>query len=70
MEVTQSNAITGRLQKKSASDLTGKEGHLVKLVDATGLASVDLPAANTDCVQFVVGEAKRRARTATSSRWN
>jgi len=54
MNYVQSNTKTGAFQVASASDLTGKEGYLVKMTDASGTPKVDVPAAQTDFAQYVV----------------
>jgi hypothetical protein len=55
MTPTQSNTQAGLLKFIANADLTGKEGYLAKLVDATGTAKIDL-AGDGEFAQFVITE--------------
>ncbi len=54
MNASQSDTREGRVPFLASVDLTNKEGYVVKLVDAVGVAKVALPTADADPVQFVV----------------
>lgn len=50
----QTNVQPGELVFTAKTDLDGKEGHLVKIVNDSGKATVGLPSAVTDNVLFVL----------------
>lgn len=51
---TQSNTKIGKKVFASAADLTGKEGHLVKLANSGGTTVAALPALVTDICPFII----------------
>lgn len=54
MNYVQSNTKRGPFQIASATDMTGKEGYLVKILDASGTPKATLPAAVTDVAAYVI----------------
>jgi hypothetical protein len=54
MNASQSDTREGLVPFLASVNLTDKEGYVVKLVDATGVAKVALPTADADPVQFVI----------------
>ncbi len=56
MYPTQSNTQRGAIVVPANADLTGKEGHLVKLINSSGTAKAALPAAATDVANYLLVE--------------
>ena len=54
MNYTQSNTKRGPFTVATATDLTGKEGYLVKMTDASNVLTAALPAAATDVAMYLV----------------
>jgi hypothetical protein len=53
MNSNQGDTRTGQIPLNCGEDLTGKEGHLVKLADGGNIAEALLPTAITDITPFV-----------------
>jgi hypothetical protein len=51
---TQSNTQAGVIEILAGEDLTGKEGHIVVLTHDTGVPEVQLPAAVSDPVEYLL----------------
>ena len=57
MNYVQSNTKRGPITVATATDMTGKEGYLVTLTNASGVATAALPGAVTDIACYVVTNA-------------
>lgn len=56
MNQTQSNTKEGAIVLLAGDDLTGKEGYIVQVLNASGTPKVYLPDAVTDAALYVVSE--------------
>jgi hypothetical protein len=61
--MSQTNVQSGQIVKAAHEDLTGKEGLLVKLVNASGVAKFALPDAETDLALFVLTDGDEAGNT-------